>query len=156
MSDPKNEAPESDREAVSVRIVNASKEAAFRAWTDPNHLRRWWGPKGFTNTFYEYDLKPGGNWKFTMHGPDGTDYPNHSVFVSIVPSEELVFDHISGHPFRVTTTFEEQSSGKTKITFRMLFETAEEFERSKKYVIPGNEENFDKLEAELAEMVNDV
>ncbi|MDV6236711.1 SRPBCC family protein [Leptospira ellisii] len=156
MSDPKNTATDSEREVVSVRIVNASKETAFRAWTDPNHLQRWWGPKGFTNTFYEYDLRPGGNWRFTMHGPDGTDYPNHSVFVSIVPAEKLVFDHISGHKFRVTTTFEEESSRKTKVTFRMLFETAEECERSKKYVVQGNEENFDKLETELAGMTNAV
>ncbi|AYV57581.1 SRPBCC family protein [Leptospira kmetyi] len=142
----------SDREVVSVRVVNASKELTFQAWTDPNHLQNWWGPKGFTNTFYEYDLKPGGNWRFTMHGPDGTDYPNHSVFVEISKPDKLVFDHISGHLFRVTTIFEEESPNRTKVTFRMLFETAEECERSKKVVIQGNEQNFDKLEAELAKM----
>ncbi|RHX77940.1 polyketide cyclase [Leptospira yasudae] len=152
MSGLENTATASDREVVSVRIVNASRETAFQAWTDPNHLQRWWGPKGFTNTFYEFDLKPEGNWRFTMHGPDGTDYPNHSVFVSIDAPEKLVFDHISGHKFRVTTTFETESPQRTKITFRMLFETVEECERSKKFVIQGNEQNFDKLEAELARM----
>ncbi|EMJ91884.1 SRPBCC family protein [Leptospira alstonii] len=142
----------SDQEVVSVRVVNAPKELAFKAWTDPQHLQLWWGPKGFTNTFHEFDLKPGGNWRFTMHGPDGTDYPNHSVFVEILKPERLVFDHISGHVFRVTATFEEESPNKTKVTFRMFFESLQDFERSKKYVIEGNEQNFDKLEAELKRM----
>lgn len=61
----------SDREIVSVRVVNASREIVFKAWTDPQHLRSWWGPNGFTNTFHEFDLKPEGHWRFTMHGPDG-------------------------------------------------------------------------------------
>ncbi len=144
----------SDREIVSVRVVNASREIVFKAWTDPQHLRLWWGPNGFTNTFHEFDLKPGGHWRFTMYGPDGTNYPNHSVFVEIIKPEKLVFDHIPGHVFRVTTTFEEESPNNTKVTFRMLFESLQEFEKAKKYVIEGNEQNFDRLEAELKRMIN--
>ncbi|EMY77801.1 hypothetical protein LEP1GSC060_2241 [Leptospira weilii serovar Ranarum str. ICFT] len=152
MNRQENDTTVSDREVVSVRVVNAPKELVFKAWTDPVHLQLWWGPKGFTNTFYEFDLKPGGNWRFTMHGPDGTDHPNHSVFVEILKPERLVFDHISGHVFRVTATFEEESSNRTKVTFRMLFESLQEFEKAEKYVIEGNEQNFDKLEAELKRM----
>nr|WP_196229199.1 SRPBCC family protein [Leptospira noguchii] len=144
----------SDREIVSVRVVNASREIVFKAWTDPQHLRLWWGPKGFTNTFHEFDLKPGGHWRFTMYGPDGADFPNHSVFVEITKPEKLVFDHISGHVFRVTASFEEESPNKTKVIFRMLFESLQEFEKAKKYVIEGNEQNFDRLEAELKRMIS--
>ncbi len=54
---------------TSSRIVNAPRELVFMAWTDPQHLQNWWGPKGFTNTFHEFDLAPGGRWKYTMHGP---------------------------------------------------------------------------------------
>ena len=70
----------SDREFANSRVFDAPPERVFRAWTDPNHLAQWWGPKGFTNTFEEFDLRPGGPWRFVMHGPDGTDYKNHSVF----------------------------------------------------------------------------
>ncbi len=86
----------SDREIVSTRVFDAPRERVFQAWTDPEHLARWWGPKGFTNTFHEFDPRPGGVWGFVMHGPDGVDYKNRSVFVEIVKPERIVFDHVSG------------------------------------------------------------
>lgn len=74
----------SEREPVTSRVLEAPRERVFRAFSDPAHLERWWGPKGFTNTFHEFDLRPGGNWRFVMHGPDGADFPNESVFVEVV------------------------------------------------------------------------
>ncbi|XDD49629.1 SRPBCC family protein [Leptospira sp. WS92.C1] len=142
----------SDREVVSVRMIDKPRELVFQAWTDPDHLIHWWGPSGFKNTFQEFDLRPGGNWRFIMHGPDGTDYPNHSVFVEITRPERLVFNHISAHYYHANVSFEDQA-GKTKLTFRMRFETVEEYEKVKKYVIEGNEQNFDRLETELSKMV---
>ena len=103
------EAP-SDREIVTTRVFDAPRERVFKAWTDPDHLARWWGPQGFTNTFHEFDLRPGGVWRFVMHGPDGADYQNKSVFVEITKPERIVFDHVSGPRFRVTTTFREYGS----------------------------------------------
>ena len=141
----------SDREIVSTRVFNAPRELVWKAWSDQEILSKWWGPKGFTNTFHEFDLKPGGVWRFVMHGPNGVDYQNKSVFVEITKPERIVFDHVSAHPFRATFLFEEQS-GKTKVTFRMLHESAEEHEKIKGYVIEGNEQNFDRLEAELAKI----
>ena len=61
------------REIVSIRVFDFPRELVFNAWTDPEHLVHWWGPKGFTNTFHEFDLRPGGIWRFVMHGPDGRD-----------------------------------------------------------------------------------
>ena len=75
----------SDREIVTTRVFNAARELVFKAWTDPDHLVHWWGPKGFTNTFQEFDLRPGGIWRFVMHGPDGVDYKNKSVCSSRPP-----------------------------------------------------------------------
>lgn len=72
-----------DCEIRSSRIVNASQELVYTAWTNPNHLKNWWGPKGFTNTFNEFDLRPGGKWSFIMHGSDKGNYPNECEFIKI-------------------------------------------------------------------------
>jgi len=141
----------SDREIVSRRVLNAPREMVFKAWTDPEILAKWWGPKGFKNTFQEFDLRPGGTWRFIMHGPNGVDYPNQSVFVEIVPNERIVLDHVVAPRFRLTATFEDQG-GKTKLTFRGLFETAAICKNVKTYAVDANEQNFDRLEAELAKM----
>ena len=141
----------SDREIVTTRVLAWPRERVFRAWTEPEHLARWWGPKGFTNTFQEFDPRPGGRWQFVMHGPNGADYPNQSVFVEIVKTERIVFDHLSGPAFQVTATFAEEA-GKTRLTFRMLFETAAECDKVKGFAVGANEENLDRLEAELARM----
>jgi uncharacterized protein YndB with AHSA1/START domain len=141
--------PLSAREIVTTRVFDAPRERVFRAWTDPEHLVRWWGPKGFTSTFQAFDLRPGGVWRFVMHGPDGVDYKNKSVFVEIVRPKRIVFQHVSGPAFLVTATFAEQA-GKTKVTFQMLFETAAACEKVKGFAVEANEQNFDRLGAELA------
>ena len=149
----KNSTPvtSADREIVSTRVINFPRELVWKAWTDPKHLAAWWGPNGFTNTFNEFDLRPGGYWRFVMHGPDGHNYQNENVFREIVKPSRIVFDHLSNPKFQVAATFEDQS-GKTLITFRMLFESAEVCESLKKIIVPANEQNFDRLEAELVKM----
>jgi uncharacterized protein YndB with AHSA1/START domain len=111
------------------------------------------GAEGLHEYFSRIDIRPGGTWRFTMHGPDGTDYPNHSAFVEIVPMERVVFDHLSGHEFRVTATFEDLG-GRTGVTFRQLFKVTEEFEQAKPYCLEGNEQNFDRLGKLLAELTS--
>ncbi|OGC78688.1 MAG: polyketide cyclase [candidate division Zixibacteria bacterium RBG_16_50_21] len=150
----KDEAAETtDREIVFTRLFDFPRELVFKAWTDPDHLVHWWGPKGFTNTFHEFDLRSGGIWRFVMHGPNGTYFHNKSVFVEIVNPERIVFEHLEPmHKFQVTAIFEDLGV-KTKVTFRMLFETVAECNRVKVYAADANEENFDRLEAELARMV---
>jgi uncharacterized protein YndB with AHSA1/START domain len=143
--------PLSAREIVTTRVFDAPRERVFRAWTDPEHLVRWWGPKGFTSTFQDFDPRPGGVWRFVMHGPDGAAYRNKSVFVEIVRPERIVFQHVSSPAFLVTATFAEQA-GKTKVTFQMLFETAAACEKVRGVAVEANEQNFDRLEAELARM----
>jgi uncharacterized protein YndB with AHSA1/START domain len=137
------------REILTTRIFEAPRELVFKAWSQPEHLKQWWGPKGFSNTFHEFEFRPGGVWRYVMHGPDGRDYKNESVFVEIRPPERIVFDHVSGPHFRVTASFEDLG-GRTKVTFRQLFESAAVFKRLKPVAVPGNEENFDKLEQHLS------
>jgi uncharacterized protein YndB with AHSA1/START domain len=142
-----------DLAIVTTRTVRATREAVWRAWTNPILLAQWWGPTGFRNTFYEFDLRPGGAWRFIMHAPNGTKFPNESAFVEIAPQERIVFKHLAPvHTFLGTAEFAEQSNG-TAIRFTMLFPTAIECERSKRYVAQENEENFDRLEALLAATV---
>jgi uncharacterized protein YndB with AHSA1/START domain len=138
----------SSRELVTTRIFNAPRERVFQVWTDPKSIPHWWGPNGFSSTIHEYDLRPGGDWKLTMHGPDGTDYPNHLVFVEITPPSRLMFDHVSAPLFRSTVTFDDVK-GRTKVTMRMLFRSAEELVAVSRVAVEGNEQLLDRLNEEL-------
>jgi uncharacterized protein YndB with AHSA1/START domain len=152
-----------DLEIVSARVFDFPRDLVFSAWTDPAHLAHWWGPKGFSNSFNEFDLRPGGNWRLVMHGPDGVDYKNHSVFVEIAAPERIVFDHVSGPYFRVTVSFDAIEEAdvdnpgnviqKTRITFHMHFDTAAVCAQVRTFAVKANEENFDRLQKELKRMV---
>jgi len=142
---------ETDREIVSTRVIDAPRELVFRAFTDPERLAVWWGPNGFRNTFHEFDLRPGGHWRFVMHGPDGKDYENQSVFREVVEPERIIFDHTNGPLFQMIQTYEDLS-GRTRLTWRMCFATAGAYDMVKGFAPACNEENFDRLEAVLAKM----
>jgi uncharacterized protein YndB with AHSA1/START domain/2'-5' RNA ligase len=140
-----------DREIVNTRIISAPRALVFRAWSEPDHLARWWGPKGFTNTFHAFDMRPGGTWKFTMHAPNGGNFENEIRFVEIVKLERIVLDHVSPPRFQVTATFADVG-GKTRLEFRQRFATAAERDKIAKFAVEANEQNLDRLEAELARM----
>jgi uncharacterized protein YndB with AHSA1/START domain len=138
-----------DCEIVGVRYFVTSPEKVYAAFADPARLARWWGPTGFTNTVEKLDLRPGGEYSITMHGPDGKDYPNESVFVEVEPARRVVYDHLRPmHRFLMTQTYEEIEN-QTQLTWRMRFESAEECERVRQFVVPANEQNFDRLAEEL-------
>ena len=142
-----------DREIASTRAIDAPRERVFAAFVDPEQLARWWGPKGFTNTFHACDPRPGGAWRFVMHGPDGTDYPNESVFTAVVPPERIVIEHLRPmHWFQMTVALAERD-GKTTVTWHMLFESPEECDRVKAFVVPANEQNLDRLEEHLRDVI---
>jgi len=134
-------------EIITTRIFPVSRERLFTAYSDPRQLELWWGPKGFTNTFDEFHFRPGGDWKFTMHGPDGKDYANHIVFAEIVNDERIVFDHIAPN-FRMTITLADAEGG-ARMTWCMGFPSEEICEGFKPLCVPANEENFDRLAAHL-------
>lgn len=139
-----------DNEIISTRDFDFPRGRVFAAWTNPDQLARWWGPNGFANTFHEFDFKPGGHWRFVMHGPNGADYPNHNVFEEIVPLERIVLKHLSNPEFQVTATFEDLG-GRTRFVFRQLFMKTAVFEQAKQYCAEANEQNLDRLNAVLAE-----
>ena len=120
-----------DREIVLVRVLDATPEAVFAAWTDADAFCQWFGPEGFTCTLHQMDVRPGGRARFDMTSPDGTVYTNRFDYLELLPSERMVFDHgsdIDDDParFRVTLTFDEQADGKTVLTLRQLHPTAEQ------------------------------
>jgi uncharacterized protein YndB with AHSA1/START domain len=122
------DADTADREIVLSREFDAPRELVWQAYTDPQHLPQWWGPDGFTNTVHEIDVRVGGTWRFTMHGPDGTDYPNRVVYQEVVRPERLVYlhgDDVDDDPgaFHVTIRFDDLG-GRTRVTQRMIFATA--------------------------------
>src|SRR5262245_7095251 len=118
-----------DNEIVITRVVNAPVEKVFQAMIDPKQVSKWWGPTGFTDTIHEMDVRVGGVWKHTMHGPDGTNYPNKSIFKEIVKNERVVYalaggnENGGGAHFEASWNFEAQGN-KTKLTIRMVFPTA--------------------------------
>ena len=138
-----------DCEIVSTRIFNFSRELVFRAWSEPEHLKNWWGPAGFTNTFNEFDFRVGGKWTFIMHGPEKGNYPNECEFIKIEKPSIIAWKRYSKPHFQVVATFEEVSDSKTNLVFKMLFNSADECGKLKPFVVDKNEENFDKLELEL-------
>lgn len=156
-NDPANDT--SGRELVITRVFDASPALVFEAWTDPKHLINWWGPTGFTNTFLEIDIKPGGVWRFIMHGPDGTNYDNRIVYMEVEKPTRLVYLHSSDREddprrFQVTVSFEKEGAGKTRLVMKMLFLTAEELDKVvKQYgAVEGANQTLDRLEAELVKM----
>jgi uncharacterized protein YndB with AHSA1/START domain len=140
-------------EIITTRVMQAPRATVFKAWTDAAILQQWWGPAGFTNTFYEFNPVVGGRWKFTMHGPEKGNYQNEAVFLHVDEPSLIVWDRISQPHFRVVTTFEEVDGGKTKLIFRMQFSSKEACDKITPFAPEKNEENFDKLEVELAKMV---
>lgn len=117
-----------DREIVVTRVIDAPPDLVFEAWTTPRHVEQWWGPNGFTSTIHHMDVRPGGEWRLTMHGPDGRDYYNHIVFDEIVKPARLVYRHVpeaGTEPvcFQTTVTFVAEGEG-TRVTMRMQFPSA--------------------------------
>lgn len=143
----------SNREIFSTRILNAPLAVVYRAFADPLHLTNWWGPEGFTNTIHEFDLRPGGKWILTMHGPEKGNYENASIFNVVEPLQLVSWKRTSQPLFEMEVRFEEISLTQTRISFTMIFNTVEECEKIRPFATPKNEENFDRLERELASMV---
>lgn len=139
----------SEREIVSDRIFNATREKVFAAWEEPLHLQNWWGPKGFTNTFNQFDFREGGSWQFIMHGPGAGNYVNEVVFKTIRKPEFICWDRISQPLFQVQVFFNELPGNRTHLIFKMVFDTEKACNKIKPFAIEKNEENFDRLEKEL-------
>jgi uncharacterized protein YndB with AHSA1/START domain len=138
-----------------MRIYDAPVKMVWDAWADPKQAAQWWGPRGFTITTHAKDLRPGGYWHYTMHGPDGTDYENKTIYHEVVKHSRLVYDHGGNDDrpplFRVTVTFEEHRGG-TKMDMTMALPTAEAAADTKKFIKgAGGNGTWDRLAEYLAE-----
>ena len=121
------------RSIIGMREFDAPRDLVFAAWTDPKHLAQWWGPNGFTTTTMSFDLRPGGIWRFVMHGPDGRDYQNRITFDEVVPPGRIVYRHGGGEDvepvqFRQTVVLEDLG-GRTRMTWCDDFPSAAEPDR---------------------------
>lgn len=130
------------------REIPATIEEVFAAISDPERLARWWGPAGFTNTFRVCEFKTGGRWAFTMHGPNGGNYPNESVFAEIESPTKIVVQHVSEPKFLLTIALAPSTAG-TVVSWSQKFGSPEVADRIKHIVVPANEQNLDRLSAEV-------
>lgn len=143
------------REISVTRLVNATRDHVFDAFTDRAHISNWWGPHGFTTTTHEMDVRPGGVWRFIMHGPDGADYVNKITYREVVRSERLIYDHegeedIADQKFQASMTLTKEGSN-TRITLRMLFATPKQREDMVKFgAVEGGDQTLERLAAHLA------
>lgn len=149
-----------DRAMFYRRTFDAPRDLVWKAWTEPDKITAWFGPAGFRTTVHKMDVRPGGVWHFTMHGPDGVDYPNHVVYREVETPHRLVYEQGTGNPhpgpsdpsnFVVTAVFIERD-GKTDVNYRMLFVSpeAKQLVIDKYGALKGLVENMDRFAAWLA------
>lgn len=136
------------RSDIRNKFIPASPAQVFAAIQDPLRVAKWWGPAGFTNTIHKYEFSPGGSWLLTMHGPDGKDYPNESRFTRIVPGQLFEIEHLNGHHFVLTLELQPHGHG-TRVMWRQTFDTAEHYNKLAAFVAAANEQNLERLAAEV-------
>lgn len=142
-----------ERRQLSIsRTLKAPIALVWEVWTNPEHIAQWWGPDGFTNTIQQMDLREGGEWKLTMHGPDGTNYPNRSIFKEIVPHEKIVFEHFNPH--FITTVVFEPNGEETHMSWTAVFDTEEMLQTVIKAhkADEGMKQNIAKLENYISQL----
>jgi uncharacterized protein YndB with AHSA1/START domain len=132
----------------TTRQLTAPPAAVFAAIRDGERLARWWGPAGFSNRFEVFEFFPGGKWVFTMIGPDGKAYPNESVFAEIEVDRRMVIEHVCPPHFQLAITLE-PAAGGTLLRWVQTFADAAVAESIRHIVEPANEQNLDRLSAEL-------
>lgn len=148
-------------EIVICRTFAAPRELVWQAWTDAKHVGNWWGPAGFKTTTHEHSFKPGGSWRYTKHGPDGTDYPCRVDYIETDPPSRLVYrvcgegESNSGTSFHSEVTFEQLADDKqTKVTMRSIFPStkARDFVISNFGAVEGGKQHLANLENYVAQI----
>jgi uncharacterized protein YndB with AHSA1/START domain len=130
------------------REIPAPPEAVYQAFADPARLARWWGPDGFTNTFHTFEFRQGGSWSLTMHGPNGTDYPNQAEFLEIVPSSLIRIRHVNLPQFELSISLAPSATG-TLVSWVHVFEDRQFAENARAFLETANEQNLERLAREV-------
>lgn len=141
---------EESRELRTEKSFTVPVDLMWDVWTNPKHLANWWGPAGFTVTVHEMDVREEGEWRLTLHGPDGTNFANRSIFKQIIPHQKIVFEHFNPHFF--TTVIFDSNGKNTKIDWTLEFDTVElrEIIVSVHKADEGQRQNLEKLEKYLS------
>ncbi|SDT04635.1 SRPBCC family protein [Jiangella sp. DSM 45060] len=145
-----------DREIVISRVIDAPRELVFEAFTEVRHLSRWWGPAGFSTTTRAFEFRVGGEWRFVMHGPDGTDYAEWISWTAITPPERIEFLHGESRDdpdaFVSVLTFEPDGAA-TRIEMHTVFPTREQRDEAveKYHAIEGGRQTLSNLAAYVTE-----
>ena len=151
--------PKDKPQIITERLLAAPRELVWKVLTSPDHLQYFWGPDGFTNSYKKFDLRVGGEARFTMHGPDGTDYPNRFIFRTVTPPSYLAWDHDGGedHPDGLHFFGEIELTpvgNKTRIELRLTIGSIAQRDEIAKYAVKGGIENLDRLAAYVAPMAD--
>jgi uncharacterized protein YndB with AHSA1/START domain len=143
----------SPREIATTRLFSGPVALVYALWTDPAHIVKWYGPSGFTNTVQKMDVRPGGDWIHVLKGPDGREWPNHSVYTEVVPNRRLCYQHQT-YPHHTVTVIFEDLGAATRVSMRMVFDTAELREKIavEHKAVTGQQQTLDRLEALVKSM----
>lgn len=150
-----------DREIIVTRLIAAPRALVWQMFTDPAHVIHWWGPDGFRNTNLEHNLRVGGAWRFIMHGPDGTDYPNRAIYTEITPPERLAYAHDAdaggdpAHAFNAEVTLTDEA-GQTRVTLRLILQTVEQRQAVTDFAVEGAEQTLARLDAYVSARTGSV
>jgi len=140
-----------DQTMRTSRLLPYSPAAIYRAFVLPALLAQWWGPEGFTNTFEVFEFKPGGQWRFVMHGPDGKHYANENVFAALEPDRMVVIEHRCVPFFTLTIKLSDVANG-TQLSWEQVFADAETARTLQPIVVHANEQNLDRLTRVLSKL----
>ncbi|WP_343633869.1 SRPBCC domain-containing protein [Fluviicola sp.] len=143
------------QELQTTATFTAPLVLIWEAWTDPEKIVNWWGPAGFSTTIHQMDFREEGEWKLTLHGPDGTNYPNRSIYREIVPLKKIVFEHFNPH-FITTVLFESVENG-TELQWNMLFDSEEQFNTIVKAhkADEGQKQNIERLNTYIQQLIEE-
>jgi uncharacterized protein YndB with AHSA1/START domain len=140
-----------DKTLRTSRTLPYTPKQIYDAFASADLLALWWGPEGFSNTFENFEFTVGGRWKFVMHGPDGNNYLNESIFVALVPDAKIVIQHTCPPHFTLTVELTPVNEG-THLTWEQVFEDAKTAQAVKQRVGSANEQNIDRLANVLGEV----
>jgi uncharacterized protein YndB with AHSA1/START domain len=144
-----------NRELLTTATFNAPLVLIWEAWTNADKIVHWWGPDGFTATIHQMDFREDGEWKLTLHGPDGTNYPNRSIYREIIPLKKIVFEHFNPH-FITTVLFESVEDG-TEIQWNMRFDSEEQYDLIVKAhkADEGQKQNIERLNKYIEQLLDE-
>lgn len=155
----------SDKELVIVREFAAPRDLVWKVWTEPEHIEKWWGPRGFSTRVNDIDMREGGKWNYVMIGPDGTEYPVNGVFSEIVPPERIVTTDEFGDKYEeimpgvdlpkglVATAVFEDLGAQTRLTLTVSHASVEDRKKHEEMgVVAGWNSSFDKMDEYLEEL----